>query len=93
MAIVSILIPAYKPEYLSRALVSARQQTFADIEILVGDDTADGALAPIVARQKDPRIRYFHHGFQSGLRNSQRLWELATGVFVKWLYDDYVFMP
>jgi SAM-dependent methyltransferase/GT2 family glycosyltransferase len=93
MAIVSILIPAYKPEYLSRALVSARQQTFADIEILVGDDTIDGALAPIVARQNDPRIRYYHHGFQNGLRNSHRLWERATGTYVKWLYDDDVLMP
>ncbi|CAB3697665.1 glycosyltransferase [Trinickia soli] len=93
MAIVSILIPAYKPEYLGRALLSARQQTFPDIEILVGDDTVDGSLAPIVAQQNDARIRYFHHGCQNGLRNSQRLWERATGTYVKWLYDDDILMP
>ena len=61
MAIVSILIPALKAEFLGRALVSAQHQTFDDIEIIVGDDTADAALAPIVHGIRDPRIRYVHH--------------------------------
>lgn len=93
MATVSILIPAYKPDHLRQALLSAQHQTFGDIEILVGDDTADGSLAQIVGRLGDPRIQYFHHGFRDGTRNSQRLWERATGKYVKWLYDDDVLMP
>jgi SAM-dependent methyltransferase/GT2 family glycosyltransferase len=93
MATVSILIPAFKPEYLGRALLSAQRQTFEDIEILVGDDTADGRLADIVSRTGDPRVRYIHHGFQDGLRNTQRLWEQAEGKYVKWLFDDDLLMP
>ncbi|TAL96074.1 MAG: methyltransferase domain-containing protein [Paraburkholderia sp.] len=93
MATVSILIPAYKAQFLDRALISAQQQTFADIEILVGDDTPDAALESFVRRFADPRIQYFHHGFQKGTRNSQALLQKASGKYIKWLYDDDVLMP
>lgn len=93
MATVSILIPAFKPDFLVKALASAQAQTFKDVEILVSDDTVEGKLKAIVERFDDPRIRYFHHGFQDGLRNSQKLWERATGKYVKWLYDDDILMP
>ncbi|RKP45604.1 glycosyltransferase family 2 protein [Trinickia fusca] len=93
MALVSILIPAYKAQYLRQALTSAVGQTLQDIEILVGDDTPDAALAPHVESFGDPRIRYFHHGFQKGTLNFQALWRRATGKYVKWLCDDDVLMP
>ncbi len=93
MATVSILIPAFNPDHLGAALMSAQRQTFEDIEILVGDDTADGRLAQIVSRTGDPRVRYFHHGFQGGRGNAQRLWELAEGRYVKWLFDDGLLRP
>jgi hypothetical protein len=93
MATVSILIPAYRPDYLGRALISARRQTFADIEILVGDDTPGGELAPIVNEQGDVRIRYFHFGFDDKARTARTLWALARGKYVKWLADEDMLMP
>ncbi|QCP47743.1 methyltransferase domain-containing protein [Trinickia violacea] len=93
MPTVSILIPAYKADYLGRAILSAQRQTFEDIEILVGDDTPDAALQEVVSRFEDPRIRYFHHGFQNGTRNSQALWEHARGQYVKFLSGDDMLMP
>ncbi|WP_233804011.1 glycosyltransferase [Paraburkholderia sp. HP33-1] len=93
MPLVSVLIPAYKPQFLIRSIASALNQTFADIEILVGDDTADGTLAELVAGIADPRVRYFHHGFQKGSLNCQALWERASGKYVKWLFDDDLLMP
>lgn len=93
MPIVSILIPAYKAQYLPQAITSALSQTFTDIEILIGDDTPNAALESIVKSFDDPRIRYFHHGFQKGTRNSRALWEHAGGKYVKWLFDDDVLMP
>jgi glycosyltransferase involved in cell wall biosynthesis len=93
MATVSILIPAYKPDYLEKAISSARAQTFTDIEILVGDDNVDGKLREIVESFDDSRIRYLHHGFRDGRRNSEALWHKATGTYVKWLYDDDMLMP
>lgn len=93
MPTVSILIPAYKPEFLAKTLASACAQSFVDVEILVGDDTPDAKLREIVCGIGDPRIRYFHHGFQDGLRNQEQLWAHATGKFVKWLYDDDLLLP
>ncbi|WP_206950682.1 glycosyltransferase [Trinickia acidisoli] len=93
MPTVSILIPAYKAQYLGRAILSAQRQTFEDVEILVGDDTPDGALREIVQQFDDPRVRYFHHGFQKGTRNSRALWEKSSGQYVKWLFDDDLLMP
>ncbi len=93
MALVSILIPAYKARYLREAIVSALGQTLRDVEILVGDDTPDAALASLVEKFDDPRIRYFHHGFQKGTLNFQALWRRASGKYVKWLCDDDILMP
>jgi glycosyltransferase involved in cell wall biosynthesis len=93
MATVSILIPAYKPDYLRKAIASAQEQSIADIEILVGDDTTEGVLRDIVEGIDDPRVQYFHHGFRDGRANSRRLWERASGQYVKWLYDDDLLMP
>ncbi|CAN7154475.1 methyltransferase domain-containing protein [Trinickia sp. LjRoot230] len=93
MPTVSILIPAYKAEFLGRAILSALGQTFEDTEILVGDDTPNGSLREIVQRFDDPRVRYFHHGFQKGTRNARALWEKASGQYVKWLFDDDMLMP
>jgi glycosyltransferase involved in cell wall biosynthesis len=95
MPTVSVLIPAYKPEYLQLAIASAREQTFKDIEIIVGDDTTDAKLRPIVEEQArlDARVKYFHHGFGNGYKNCFELWKKAQGRYIKWLFDDDVLMP
>ncbi|MGF6752780.1 methyltransferase domain-containing protein [Paraburkholderia sp. GAS42] len=93
MATVSILIPAFKTQFLGRALISAQQQTFEDIEILVGDDTPGGDLEALVRRVGDSRVQYFHHGFQNGSDNARQLWQRASGKYVKWLFDDDILMP
>lgn len=93
MATVSILIPADKAQFLGRALISAQQQTFVDIEILVGDDTPGGNLEALVRRVGDSRVQYLHHGFQNGSENARELWRRASGKYVKWLSDDDVLMP
>lgn len=93
MPTVSILIPAFKPDYLEKALISAQTQSFKDIEILVGDDTVDGSLRSLVARFDDPRIRYYHHACRDARLNSKRLWERSIGKYIKWLCDDDILMP
>lgn len=93
MAIVSILVPAHRADYLGRALASAQRQTFEDIEILVGDSTPDGALEALVARLGDPRIHYFQHAGLDDRRNARALWGRATGRYVKWLRGDDLLMP
>lgn len=93
MTTVSILIPAHRPEFIREAIVSALAQTFQDIEILVGDNTLDGALEQIVRELDSPKLKYFHHGFDNGAQNVIALWEKAAGRYVKWLFYDDVLMP
>lgn len=93
MATVSILIPARRGDYLSRALASAQRQSFRDIEIVVGDDTPDGTLAPLVNGVADARIRYVHLGFNDRVRTAQALWSHARGRYVKWLAEADLLMP
>ncbi len=93
MALVSVLIPAFKPEYLQEAILSALQQTCDDIEILVGDDTVDARLEQIVTQIDDPRVTYYHHGFGDAELNLRQLWQHATGPYIKPLFDDDVLRP
>src|SRR3954466_10151626 len=91
--LVSVIIPAFKPQYLAEAIASAREQTCADIEILVGDDTPDGRLETVVAGVDDPRVSYHYHGFGDAELNLRSLWERSTGRYVKVLFDDDVLLP
>lgn len=93
MALVSVVIPAFKPEYLQEAILSALEQTCEDIEILVGDDTVDAKLEPIVTQIDDPRVTYHHHGFGDAELNLRKLWEHASGSYIKPLFDDDLLLP
>jgi glycosyltransferase involved in cell wall biosynthesis len=90
---VSILIPAHRSEFLTEAIASALAQTFEDIEILVGDNTPNGALEGIVNQFGSPKLKYFHHGFDNGGENARALWTKASGKYVKWLFYDDLLMP
>src|SRR3954470_10284480 len=91
--LVSVIIPAFKPQHLVDAITSAREQTCADVEILVGDDTPDGRLEPIVTSVDDPRVSYHPHAFGDAELNLRGLWERSTGRYVKVLFDDDVLLP
>lgn len=95
-ALVSVLVPAYRATFLDEALRSARDQTWPNVEILVGDDCPDDSVAEVVARHAaaDPRIAYERVGPGAGsLRNYLRLYERATGEYVKFLNDDDLLAP
>lgn len=91
--LVSVIIPAFKPQHLLHAITSACEQTCADLEILVGDDTPDGRLESVVAGVDDPRVSYHHHGFGDAELNLRGLWEKSTGRYVKVLFDDDILLP
>ena len=93
---VSILIPAYRAAYLDEALHSARAQTWRRLEIVVGDDCPDEAVADIVSAHaaEDARVRYLRNDPPSGARaNYYRLFREAAGEYIKYLNDDDVLHP
>ena len=48
--LVSVVIPAYKPTWFEAALLSACQQTYETLEIIVCDDSASTLIASVVER-------------------------------------------
>jgi predicted SAM-dependent methyltransferase/glycosyltransferase involved in cell wall biosynthesis len=89
--LVSIIVPAFRPDFLKACLDSAMNQTYDNFELLVLDDGAGDTIEKTVRELAayDSRISY--------RRNPQAIGEpanltqgihLANGVFIKPLYDD-----
>jgi len=94
--LVSVLIAAYEPRWFEAALLSARRQTHAHLEILVGDDSPGDAIAAVSRRHaaEDPRVSYVRNPAVLGeIDNWQALYERACGDYVKCLADDDLLEP
>jgi glycosyltransferase involved in cell wall biosynthesis len=92
--LVSILIPAYSPQFFPQALASALQQSWANAEVVVCDDSPGDEIRATVEANPDPRIRYERHAPALGFSgNFTRLYELARGEYVKFLNDDDLLAP
>ena len=96
---ISVCIPTYKrPTMLVKALDSVLAQSVPAYEIMVGDDSPDGATEATVrdflVQNPEAPIRYFHHSPGLGqAANVAKLFELATGELVTLLHDDDRFRP
>lgn len=95
--LVSVVMPAYRAQYLDEALDSLLAQTYRPLELVVCDDsTTPDVEARIEAFQARADFRVQYH------RNPTRLWEtrsaaraisFASGEYVKFLHDDDVLEP
>jgi hypothetical protein len=91
---VSILMPAFRPQYLDTAIASALAQTYTDFELIISDDSADESVASVVSKWRDPRIQYGKNpDRQAPGANRDRLLSLATGRYIKFLFDDDFLLP
>jgi glycosyltransferase involved in cell wall biosynthesis len=94
MPTVSILIPAYRPDFLDACIASALAQTYTDFELLVSDDSVGGAIQSIVSKWQDPRLKYFKNPqLQLVGANADNLLSHATGAYAKFLFDDDLLFP
>lgn len=95
---VTIGIPLYNSlQYISQTLLSALDQSYPNIEILVVDDcSTDGSLAIVKNLQHShpsgSRIRILEQPFNKGVSAARnRIIEEATGCFLYFLdSDDYI---
>jgi glycosyltransferase involved in cell wall biosynthesis len=92
--LVSILIPAYKTDHFHDCLLSAINQTWDHIEIIVSDDSTTGDIANICNNYQD-RIKYIKnkHPDGFGLTNIQFLIGVSRGEYIKFLFDDDLLSP
>jgi glycosyltransferase involved in cell wall biosynthesis len=93
--LVTIAIPAYNRRFFAAALDSALAQTYANLEIVIGDDSRDDAIESIVrARPSRVPVRYARNPSRLGVRgNYLACFERSAGAFIKFLCDDDLLMP
>ena len=93
---VSVVMPVFKPDFLSPAIDSVLAQTMRDFElIVVNDGSPDGQVKAICSsyRQRDKRIRYIEQKNQglAGARNTGAA--AAKTNYLMWMDDDDVSLP
>ena len=95
--LVSVIIPSFRqPQFLGRAIESALEQDYSDIEVLIVDDTSlDSSLAVAVdAMQRDPRIRVLARRVNGGLGRARNTGLMAArGKLVTFLDSDDYLLP
>lgn len=94
--LVSILIPTYnRPEYFKIALDSAINQTYKNLEIIIGDDSTDNETEELVKKHyldEYPNIIYYHNVNNLGqFDNDLKLMDMSKGEYVNFLMDDDLF--
>ena len=91
---VSVIVPVYKvPEYLGKCVESIRNQTYADLEIILVDDGSPDECPEMCdfLAQKDSRIRVVHQR-NSGLSAARNAGlKESTGEYILYVdSDDYI---
>ncbi len=91
---VSILVPAFRPDFLDICISSAINQSFDDFELLISDDSIGDAVQSVVSKWQDDRIRYMSNPRrQQPGANRDYLIDNATGRYIKFLFDDDFLLP
>ena len=93
--LVSIIIPTYnRPNYLQRAIESALNQTYSNLEIIVVDDCSTNNLLSIIEIFNDKRIKYFRNAENRGaVYTRNRGISLCSGEYINFLDDDDELLP
>lgn len=95
--LVTIGIPAYKPDYIREAINSALAQSYNNVEVVVVDDKSPYDLKSIVDTFNDSRLHYYRNeknlGYEDPANNWNRCLELAHGEYFALLCDDDLYEP
>lgn len=90
--LVSIAIPAFNPEFFRSTLLGAIGQDYANLEIVICDDSLGEEISAIVDELKEQSsitIRYVRNSTNLGFaHNLQACFEHSQGSFIKFLCDD-----
>ncbi|NNM91896.1 MAG: glycosyltransferase family 2 protein [Candidatus Eremiobacteraeota bacterium] len=91
---VSILVPAFRPDFLDICISSALGQSYGDFELLISDDSIGDSVQSVVSKWQDERIRYINNpNRQQPGANRDCLIENARGRYLKFLFDDDFLLP
>ncbi len=92
---VSVIIPSYNSSsYIVDAIVSALNQTYDNLEVIVADDASTDNTCEVVNNIKDPRVKLIvraDNGGAAAARNSAT--RAAKGRYIAFLDSDDYWMP
>jgi glycosyltransferase involved in cell wall biosynthesis len=95
--LISILIPVFnRAQLIGRAIESALNQTYSNIEVIVVDNASTDDTYNVAKRyaQQDRRVRVYQNIENIGpVRNWRRCAELAKGEFAGLLFSDDWYEP
>jgi glycosyltransferase involved in cell wall biosynthesis len=92
MPLVSVIMTSYNyGSYISKAIASVLDQTFADFELIVLDDGSVDGSRDIIRRyaDADSRVKYVFHEANAGIAstNNEGI-ETASGKFIAFINSD-----
>ncbi|KEK24133.1 glycosyltransferase [Bacillus gaemokensis] len=95
LPLVSILIPTYnRPLYFEQSLRSVLNQTYSNIEIIIGDDSTNDETEKIIQKYLPyyQNITYIKNTPTLGqFENAIMLFDKANGEYINYLMDDDLF--
>jgi len=93
--VVTVGIPTYRgAAHIGETIESVLAQTFTDFELVIVDDLSPDETAQVVARYRDPRLRYIRNERNVGVEeNWNRCLRLARGRMFKLLPHDDLIAP
>jgi glycosyltransferase involved in cell wall biosynthesis len=96
--LISICIPTYqRPQLLEAALTSCLEQSYAPLEIIIGDDSIDDNTEYLIEEfqsKSQIKIRYIHNKPALGQSaNVNMLFDAANGYRLILLHDDDLLLP
>lgn len=93
----SILVPAFKANFLNECIDSILAQTYTDFELVILNDHSPDDLDSIVETYSDPRIHYHHNDHNVGIIDQIDNWNkclsLSSGAYVLCMGDDDRLLP
>lgn len=95
--LVSVIMPAYNSEkFISEAIQSVLNQTYANWELIIVDDASDDSTIHIVEnfQKKDTRIKFFRNSCNHGTHYARnKAIKAASGDFIAFLDADDLWKP
>lgn len=94
--LVSIMVPAYNSgKFINRTILSALNQTYRDIEVIIVNDGSSDDTALLVSElvKRDSRIRYYFQENRGLSYTRNRLFDLAFGEYAAFLDHDDEWYP
>lgn len=93
----SVLVPAYKAEFLKECIDSILSQTYNNLELIIVNDASPQDIDSIVDSYSDDRIRYYKNEKNIGAINLVDNWNkclsYAKGDYVICMGDDDKLLP